>query len=165
MGLDMYLRAKKYINKVDWKVLHDNFDLSYNSPEAILPDFKSIVDVAGLSDLATDVQGTEVSVTAAYWRKSNQIHGWFVNHVQRGTDDCGEYYVSHEKLEQLREVCRVALFEKNPIVLAPIDGFFFGSTDIDQYYWEDIKRTIKMIDKITKHKEYPNLSFYYQSSW
>jgi hypothetical protein len=165
MGLDMYLSARKYVNKIDWKVLHDNHELSYNSPEAILPEFKSIVDTVGLSDLATDVQGTQVSVTCAYWRKSNQIHNWFVRNVQNNIDDCGEYYVSHEKLEELREICRLTLFEKNPIALAPVEGFFFGSTDIDQYYWEDIKRTIKMIDKITKHKEYSDLSFYYSSSW
>lgn len=165
MGLDMYLRAKKYVNKVDWKVLHDNHELSYNSPEAILPEFKSIVETAGLSDLATDVQGTEVSVVCAYWRKSNQIHNWFVQNVQRGQDDCGEYYVSKDKLEELRELCRITLFEKNPNGLMPTEGFFFGSNDIDQYYWEDIKATIKKLDKIIKHKDYSDLSFYYQSSW
>ena len=106
-----------------------------------------------------------VSVTAAYWRKANQVHNWFVKHVQNNVDDCGEYYVSHEKLEQLREACRKALFNKDPQELMPIEGFFFGGTDIDQYYWEDIKRTIKMIDKITKNKQYPTLSFYYSSSW
>jgi len=165
MGLDMYLSARKYINKVDWKVLHDNTDLSYDSPEAILPDFKSIVDTAGLSDLATDVQGTQVSVTCAYWRKSNQIHNWFVKNVQKGTDDCGEYYVSKDKLTELREVCRKALFNKDPKEIMPAEGFFFGGTDIDQYYWEDVKRTIKKLDKIINHKDFDELSFYYQSSW
>jgi hypothetical protein len=165
MGLDMYLSARKYVNKVDWQVVHDSPSLSYNDPEAILPDFKSIVDTAGLSDLATDVQGTQVSVTCAYWRKSNQIHNWFVNNVQSGEDDCGEYYVSKDKLTQLRELCRQTLFEKNPQLLQTREGFFFGSTDIDQYYWEDIKATIKKLDKIIKHKDFNDLSFYYQSSW
>ena len=165
MGLDMYLSARKYINKVDWRVLHDSPSLSYDSPLAILPDFKKIVETADLEDLATDVQGVQVSVTCAYWRKSNQIHNWFVQNVQRGQDDCGEYYVSHEKLEELRELCRKVLFEKNPTALMPVEGFFFGSNDVDQYYWEDIKATIKKLDKIIKHKDYSDLSFYYQSSW
>lgn len=165
MGLDMYLRAKKYINKVDWKVLHDNSDLDYNSPKAILPEFKSIVKTADLADLATDVQGAEVSVTCAYWRKSNQIHNWFVENVQKSVDDCDEYYVSHEKLELLLDTCRKTVALKDPSLLQPTSGFFFGSTDIDQYYWEDIKRTVKKLEKITKHKDYSDLSFYYQSSW
>lgn len=165
MGLDMYLRAKKYVNKIDWKALHNDNDLDYNSPEAILPEFKSIVDTAGLSDLATDVQGTEVSVVCGYWRKANQIHNWFVTNVQNGEDDCGEYYVSKDKLTELREVCRKTLFEKNPSLLQTREGFFFGSTDIDQYYWEDIKHTIKKLDKVINHKDFDELAFYYQSSW
>ena len=165
MGLDMYLSARKYVNKVNCQVLHNNNDLDYNSPEAILPEFKSIVDTADLADLATDVQGVQVSVTCAYWRKSNQIHNWFVNNVQKGIDDCDLYYVSHDKLKELREACRVALFNKDPKELMPVAGFFFGSSDVDQYYWEDIKRTIKKLDKIIKHKDFDELSFYYQSSW
>lgn len=165
MGLDMYLSARKYVNKVNWKVLHDSPSLSYNDPEAILPEFQSIVDTAGLSDLATDVQGTQVSVVCAYWRKSNQIHNWFVTNVQNNVDDCGEYYVSKDKLTELRELCRKTLFEKNPQLLQTREGFFFGSTDIDQYYWDDIKHTIKKLDKIINHKEFDELSFYYQSSW
>ena len=165
MGLDMYLRAKKYVNKVDWKVLHDNPLLDYSSPEAILPEFQSIVETAGLSDLATDVQGTEVAVVCGYWRKSNQIHNWFVNNVQKGVDDCGEYYVSKDKLTELREACRKALFNKDPQELMPVEGFFFGGTDIDQYYWDDVKATIKKLDKVINHKDFEELSFYYQSSW
>lgn len=165
MGLDMYLQARKYVEKINWDILHNNNELSYNSPEAIFPNFDTVVSTAGLSDIATDIYGASVSVTAAYWRKANQIHNWFVKNVQLGEDDCGEYYVSHEKLNELRETCRKALFEKNPKYLAPVEGFFFGSTDIDQYYWEDIKRTIKMIDKITSHKDFDRLSFYYTSSW
>lgn len=42
-------------------------------------------------------------------------------------------------------------------------GFFFGSTDYDQWYVEDVENTIEIIDKcLILPKEY---SFYYQSSW
>lgn len=165
MGLDMYLRAKRYVNKIDWNALQNNDSLSYSSPEAILPQFKSVVDSADLADLATDVCGAEVSVTCAYWRKANQIHGWFVKHVQNNEDDCREYYVSKDKLIELREVCRKALFNKDPKEIMPTAGFFFGSDDVDQYYWEDIKHTIKKLDKVINHKDFDELSFYYQSSW
>lgn len=165
MGLDMYLSARKYVEKLDWNKLHNNNDLDYDSSEVVFPKFVTVTEAAGLKDLATDIYGASVSVTCAYWRKANQIHNWFVNNVQQGEDDCGEYYVSHEKLEALREACRVALFNKDPKELMPVAGFFFGGTDIDQYYWEDIKRTIKMIDKITSHNDYAHLSFYYSSSW
>ncbi len=35
MGLDMYLHAKKYVEKVNWQALRDNEELSYESPEVI----------------------------------------------------------------------------------------------------------------------------------
>lgn len=163
MGLDMYLHARKYVEKLDWKKLHANDGLEYN--DAILPDFANVVEVAGLSDLAHDIYGLTVDVTALYWRKANQIHNWFVQNVQHGNDDCGNYYVSHEKLTELLNTCNEAFASKDPSLLAPVEGFFFGGTDIDQYYWDEIKRTIKGIKHIQKHKDYDRLSFYYDSSW
>lgn len=165
MGLDMYLHARKYVEKLDWKKVHDDMDLSYNSPEAQLPDFKSIVETADLADVATDIYGAYVTVTAAYWRKANQIHGWFVRNIQGGNDNCGEYYVSHEKLESLLAVCRHALRDKTVNALVPTEGFFFGGTEIDEYYWGEVERTVKVLDKIIKNPKYKNLSFYYTSSW
>jgi hypothetical protein len=45
----------------------------------------------------------------AYWRKANAIHRWFVENVQCGNDDCGEYHVSREQLSRLRDDCRQVL--------------------------------------------------------
>ena len=70
MGLDMYLHAKKYVEKVNWQALQDNSDLSYDSPEAILPKWNEIVEVADMQGVATDIYGVNVEVTCAYWRKS-----------------------------------------------------------------------------------------------
>jgi len=164
MGLDMYLHAKKYVEKIDWNKLRD-LDLDMDSDEAITPLWNDIVETAGMKDIATDIYGVNVEVTAAYWRKSNQIHKWFVDNVQGGEDDCGNYYVSKDKLKELRETCRQALFAKDPSLLPPQAGFFFGSYDIDEWYWEDIKRTIKKLDRLFQLPDFDQLSFYYNSSW
>jgi hypothetical protein len=164
MGLDMYLHAKKYVEKIDWNKLRD-LDLDMDSSEAIIPLWKDIVDIAGMSDVATDIYGVHVEVTAAYWRKSNQIHAWFVDNVQGGEDNCGEYYVSNDKLKQLyNEVCE-AIRTKNPDILPPSAGFFFGSTDIDEWYWKDLKNTKLKLERIFALPEFDKLSFYYTSSW
>jgi len=160
MGLDMYLHAKKYFNKVDWDKTH-----SMSDGYAILDKFNEIVEAADMSDIATDIYGVQVEVTCAYWRKANQIHSWFVRNVQNGEDDCGDYYVSHEKLKELRETCREALFTKNPRLLPPQEGFFFGGTDIDQWYWRDLENTISQIDRVFALPQMSELSFYYNSSW
>ena len=165
MGLDMYLHAKKYVEKVNWQALRDNEELSYESPEVINPLWKDIVDVAKLNDVAHDIYGVNVEVVCAYWRKANQIHKWFVDNVQRGVDDCGNYYVSRDKLQELLDLVNRALAERNPTLLSPQGGFFFGSTDIDEWYWNDLKNTKAKLERIFALPEMSDLSFYYSSSW
>jgi hypothetical protein len=118
-----------------------------------------------LTDVATDMYGASVEVTCAYWRKANQIHSWFVREVQGGEDNCGEYYVSSDKLIELLAICKHSLENKDPALLLPQGGFFFGSTDIDEWYWNDLKSTISQLERILALPEFDNLSFYYNSSW
>ena len=165
MGLDMYLSAKKNVEKVNWQALRDNEELSYDSPEVVNPLWKNIVDVADMADVATDIYGVNVEVVCVYWRKANQIHKWFVDNVQGGNDNCGEYYVSQDKLEELLALVNRALAERNPTLLSPQGGFFFGSTDIDEWYWYGLKDTIDQLQPLIDRPDFDNLSFYYQSSW
>lgn len=165
MGLDMYLQAKKYVEKVDFRKLQSSDNLSYDSPEVINPLWKDIVDTAQMSNAATDIYGVNVEVTCAYWRKANMIHKWFVDNVQNGEDDCGNYYVSQNKLMELLTLCRQALFTKDSTLLPPQGGFFFGNTDIDEWYWHGIKNTIKQLKRVSELPDFNDLSFYYQSSW
>ena len=41
-------------------------------------------------------------------------------------------------------------------------GFFFGSEEYNKYYLQDLKDTIKIINKTLKHEEG---EIYYSSSW
>ena len=45
----------------------------------------------------------------AYWRKANQIHKWFVDNIQEGTDDCGYYKVERKDVERLLAICEEVL--------------------------------------------------------
>lgn len=98
----------------------------------------------------------------AYWRKANQIHGWFVKNVQSGEDDCGEYTVSREKLEELLELCKQAVKTGDTSGLPPTKGFFFGSDTVDDYYWEDLGQTVTMLENVLATS---TKTFVYQSSW
>ena len=78
MGLDMYLSAQKYIEKIDWNKA-EKADLA----SAIRPEWQNVINAAGVSAIEDgDVYGCAVKVNAAYWRKANQIHQWFVDNVQ-----------------------------------------------------------------------------------
>ena len=165
MGLDMYLSAKKNVEKVNWQALRDNEELSYDSPEVVNPLWKNIVDVADMADVATDIYGVNIEVVCGYWRKANQIHNWFVNNIQKGNDNCGEYYVSQSQLQELLDLVNKALDNKDPNLLPPKDGFFFGGTDIDEWYWQDLKNTKAQLERIFALPQLSDLSFYYSSSW
>jgi hypothetical protein len=83
-----------------------------------------------------------------YWRKANQIHKWFVDNVQEGNDNCGDYYVSRESLQALRTLCQQVIDFRHLATdkLPPQSGFFFGSDTVDEYYFRDLEDTIKIID-------------------
>jgi hypothetical protein len=158
MGLDMYLHAKKYISKIDWAATQAGDDY------VVREQFNDIIKTAGLDNVPdNNVAGAEVSVTCAYWRKANQIHGWFVDNVQGGEDNCEEHYVSREMLTELLNTCKEALAKRDPSLIQPREGCFFGGYDIDQYYWGDLQETITMLEKVLKLDD--DLSFYYVSSW
>lgn len=154
MGLDMYLYAEKYVS---------NYSFNNSDEKAV---YTTVVDAAGLGNLAeSESPHFYVKIAAGYWRKANAIHGWFVDNVCDGGDDCGYHYVPREQLYELRDACREVLAnpENAADMLPPRDGFFFGSNEIDQWYVDGLKRTIEIIDKIEKFGD--DVAFYYHASW
>jgi len=45
------------------------------------------------------------------------------------------------------------------------NGFFFGGTDYDKYYLDDINLTIEQLEEILNNKDNDGVDFYYSSSW
>ena len=139
------------------------------------------------------IKGIEIDV--AYWRKFNALHSWFVNNYANGVDDCRPVYVSEDTLVELVGVLRnvkekldnsklvkktiktwngeideIDVYECEEEVtelFSPQSGFFFGSTEIDGYYKEEVDRTLELLEKELKENEENNLScdYYYQASW
>jgi hypothetical protein len=51
-------------------------------------------------------------------------------------------------------------------VLPTQSGFFFGSTDYDEDYEDDLKQTIEIVDKaMADYDRDASIYFYYRSSW
>ena len=101
---------------------------------------------------------------AGYWRKQNQIHRWFVENIQNGTDDCGEYYVSKTDLETLLELCEKVKADNSLAdeLLPGASGFFFGGTDYDEWYFNGIDNTIEILKEALEDE---NGEYLYSSSW
>ena len=150
MGLDMYLRKKKYIGaNYEWNKVTGIVDI-YKNGKQVPITLNKIVNI---------------EEEAGYWRKANAIHKWFVDNVQEGVDDCKEYYVPEGKLKELLSICKEISknHDKAEELLPTQMGFFFGSTDYDEWYFEDIDNTIKIIENVFKDNDYSDI--YYQSSW
>ena len=161
MGLDMYLEARKYVRKVDW----NNQDES--GEPIVLDEYKEIAKhFPENADEYGDYTGGLVTLNIGYWRKANQIHNWFVNECAGGTDDCRPVYVPHIKLTELLGMVNAVLEDNaNPETTLPTaSGFFFGSTEYDEYYTHDLKRTKAILEKALSLDE-DSVSFYYQASW
>lgn len=177
MGLDQYLTRKVYLG-LNYEHNRENLKETSIKIDGKKYDYKKL---------------KELSFEAAYWRKCNSIHKFFVDEVQKGEDDCREYYVSKEILEKLIDYCKKDIkyfntlkyedsqekedfftkkkfkykiyknINEDKLNLKTQSGFFFGSTEYDEYYVNDLKDTVKQLEECLK--EEGEGDFYYRSSW
>ena len=150
MGLDMYLNKRTYVQQWEHQKPEHKYEVVVTKggePTNIKPNkVKYIIEEAG------------------YWRKQNQIHRWFVENIQNGTDDCGEYYVSKTDLETLLELCEKVKADNSLAdeLLPGASGFFFGGTDYDEWYFNGIDNTIEILKEALEDEDGEYL---YSSSW
>jgi hypothetical protein len=158
MGLDMYLTAGRYLSP-------------YGDEEtlALINELnaKHGLDPVSKNDYHNPIRVRELIFEVAYWRKANAIHNWFVKNVQDGVDDCKDYYVDRVQLVELIGLCKTVLDDhsKAEELLPRVNGFFFGGTEYDEYYYDDLKNTIEMLEKVLKMSTFDHFDFYYHSSW
>ena len=154
MGLDMFLEVEKI-------VLRDT------------KEYANIATIAAFRSLASDTpQFATVSVVAAYWRKANAIHGWFVREVQGGQDMGQRSHVDASQLIDLLALTKLSISlynsgdkEKLLELLPPVEGFFFGSTEMDELYLTDLQNTESMLTRITTAPGFDECQYYYRASW
>jgi hypothetical protein len=187
MGLDMYLRAQKYVSGYEHRKLKER------------NEYERLVELFGVEEFVDEESPSGyVEFTVAYWRKANQIHEWFVQNVQGGVDECQETHVSRDQLQDLLNVCRQVLIAselvdgevyagtvydaKHPegrvemrpgqIIADPRiahellprqEGFFFGGMDYDEGYTRALTATIRQVERALRMPE--EWDFLYQSSW
>ena len=73
--------------------------------------------------------------------------------------------MSKEKLSELLALAKRAYSEKDPNLLPPSDGFFFGGTQIDEWYWNDLDTTIQQLERVLSLPNLDELDLEYQASW
>lgn len=137
---------------------------------------------------------SQIVEQVGHWRKANAIHKWFIENCAEGEDDCREFCVDNEQLQELLDIVKKvikgsklvkakiqvgtrwsgkgeeAIMEDGKIIkdsslaeelLPTTEGFFFGGTAYDQYYFQDLKDTKKILETAVKEGG----DYYYRASW
>ena len=188
MGLDMFLFSVPIIKgKTLRQIIKEDNNL-YDKNHIVAEEFKPYV-------IKTPQQRDTLLKEVGYWRKANQIHRWFVNNVQRGVDNQGYYRVTKKQLEKLLKICLEVKslfgsttrksYTNNELVtqsseetvyknldierinelLPTQSGFFFGSTEIDDWYFADIIDTIKILENVLTETDFNTTRIYYTCWW
>lgn len=178
MGLDMYLYKSKKVEGFttkEYKKVADYVEEHVNEKEDILSlDLEKATGIMGANTLQNAIKKCGEHFTwystlerIGYWRKANQIHAWFVDHVQGGVDECQLSMVSKEQLEELyRAVNKVKENRQKAEELLPTrSGFFFGNTDYNEWYEEDINETIRILENVFQQTDFEQEVIFYRSSW
>lgn len=88
------------------------------------------------------------AISDAYFRKVNFLYEFFREDMEN--ERC---IVDKTRIGQLVDVCEDVLAHEGDEDYAKehlptTDGFFFGSTEYDQWYWNDVKDCIKQMRKL-----------------
>lgn len=88
--------------------------------------------------------------TIFQWRKANQLRAWFVRRASLNPNEEVEVVLEKADIIQLRNDIQSVLLnpKRAPYILPTQAGFFFGSTDYDDYYFETLAGTHDVLERI-----------------
>ena len=160
MGLDMYLNARQFMSPY----LDDKDGARINK-------INKMFDLKKVDHFDRPIAANTVIFEIAYWRKANAIHNYIVETHADGRDECQEIGLSRDSLHTLREMCKLAIdgyVQDNSLTFAEehlptTSGFFFGSTEYDEWYFRDLANTVDIIDRCLADEA--NDWFIYRASW
>lgn len=119
--------------------------------------------------------------------KTNQIFNWFINNVMNGNIDKEYYEVTKEQLSALYETCikvrdsftligknkysnenEYAVDEQIANELLPLMkevGYFFGPSEYNDFYAEQVIKTIDIVGAILSTTNFDNQVIYFNAIW
>ena len=106
----MYLSKKTYVKRWGFQSPEEAFKVSVEKGGEPYPS----INQEKISYITEEVM---------YWRKANQIHGWFCNNCEERTPDV-DYSVSRKDLEELLTTCKSVLeiLDKSPITVKQVNN-------------------------------------------
>lgn len=178
MGLDMYMRRKLYVRSgaIDWKVKVEKNGKPYETREITY-----ITEDAGYWRKANQIHS---------WFVNNVQDGeddckeYYVSHEKLkellktvntvlnssnlvpGKVHNGTRWTAEKGQEEIYEDGKVMDNETVARELLPCEsGFFFGSTDYNEWYYKDLEYTKELLEELLNDPNAEDYEYYYQSSW
>lgn len=159
MGLDMYLHQRKHFSCFDFKKQGN-----HKAEKITITIVRDFGDSKQTEEIVAGTQygGINVDIPVAYWRKVNCVHRYFLEHTGTEVDDCKPIVVRGDIVKELVDTCKKILADhsKAEELLPTQEGFFFGSTEYDEYYFADIEDIIKQLENLDFDTDY-----IYEASW
>jgi len=106
-----------------------------------------------------------LSKEVGYWRKFNALHAWFVETFQDGVDECQSSIVDPNQLQDLYTDLLKINKKNAKDILPTAGGFFFGGTEYDEYYWQDIEGFVKFLLIFFEQYDFEEHTLVYRASW
>ncbi|MGR8808934.1 hypothetical protein [Leuconostoc citreum] len=100
------------------------------------------------------------------WRKANQIRQWFVSHFDQDADAQVRISLNEGTIKALIAEIKIVLQKPDvaPHLMPTSDGFFFGSTDYDDDYFEELKDTLQYLENNFEYDP-DNEQLFYTEWW
>ena len=165
MGLDMYLYRKTYVQ-------------SFDAEKKDIVTQVKVVDKQNKYGINSD-KVVYITEEVGYWRKANEIHNFFIKQTGK-EDNCEPIRIPIGILRNLYERCKAILKVKGEEkvhtvkvlkddtkakeLLPTCDGFCFGSMAYDNWYVDDLERTIKILEPLINSEDGWS-EFIYEASW
>lgn len=178
MGLDMYFYLKEKRPVEGWTKGNDDEYKSFGHWDASEGRVDKTVYPEDIKELAEYIfkinfKSTHINddgfrlYQVGYFRKFNALHSYLVNTLADGIDECQDIEITKndlftllDKLSKVNDNHNLADSE-----LPTASGFFFGGTNYDEWYFNDIKEAIEMCELFLAKIDFDKYDLIYQASW
>ena len=100
------------------------------------------------------------------FKKTNQVHRWFLENIQNGVDDGRFYLVEEYQFKKLYKLCTSVdnAPERAEELLPTLKGYDIGSAKYDEAYFENLKKALIILGHINNSFDFEKNELVYSSS-
>jgi hypothetical protein len=181
MGLDMYLTKRHYVKNWDHMTDEEKHEIKITKGG----EPSKGIDTSKISGIVEDVMYWRKANAIHNWFVRNVQNGedncseYYVNEEQLRelVDDCKSSLEYLNSCKKIKHPVEVGFDGKGPLIqemefydvdedkiaLQTVRGFFFGETKYDDWYKNNLEKTIETLEK--SFEDTPEADYYYSSSW